>query len=186
METDDDAVMAQAWREHGNAPAAPATAPSQASAAATTQPTDYADAWNRHDTYLDDASRKWNQAKVEHPNLALLGSLAPVTGEISSVLELNDAHNRGDKTGMATAATGLIPGTKLVHAGVKAIRRGEAIQHAARNTLSGADAYSAAKKAGQALKNGGAAKVAAGGGAETASTASNLADYAHAWRHDAQ
>jgi hypothetical protein len=188
MDSTPEEAMAQAWREGTHAPATPAT---PASDTATAQPSDYAAAWNRHSPLddgpsLDNASRNWNDFKKEHPVVALVASLLPVTGNLTSAIELNDAHNHGDKSGMALAATGLIPGGALVKKGIKAIRTGEDIQHVARNTLTGAEVYSASKKAGQALKNSGAAKVVTGGVAEAASTGSDLADYARAWRGDAQ
>jgi hypothetical protein len=179
----DEEAMAQGWRDNRDHPPAPAPAPMPAPTGDAAS--DYAASWGRHDTYLDDASRHWNDIKQEHPKAALLVGSLPVTGQITSALELNDAHNRGDKGDMALATAGLIPGGKMIGAGAKAIRAGEAVQHAARNTMTGAEAYSAAKAAGQALKGSGAAKVAAGVGAEVASTGSNLADYAHAWNRDA-
>lgn len=179
----DDEALAQGWRDNRGQPPAPAPAP--VPAATGDAATDYAAAWGHHDSYLDDASRRWNDIKQAHPKTALVVGMLPVTGEITSALELNDAINRGDKTDMALATAGLIPGSKLVKAGANAIHAGEAVQKLARTTLTGADAYSASKAAGQALKNTGAAKLAAGVGAEAASTGSNLADYAHSWNRDA-
>lgn len=136
---------------------------------------------NDDEAYLDAASHWWNDTKKEWPKAALAASVLPVTGQITSALELHDAIKRDDKTDMALAAAGLIPGAKLVTSGAKALRAGQAIQHAARNTLTGADVYSASKKAGQVMKNSGGTAVTAGVGAEAASTASNLDDYAHEW-----
>jgi hypothetical protein len=179
----DDEALAQGWRDSRGQPPAPAPAPMPA--ATGDAATDYAAAWGRHDSYLDDASRRWNEVKQDYPKTALLVGSLPVTGEITSALELNDAIHRGDKADMALAAAGLIPGGKLVKAGAKAMHAGEAVQKLARTTLTGADAYSAAKASGQALKNTGAAKLAAGAGAEAASAGSNLADYAHSWNQHA-
>lgn len=171
----DDEALAQGWRDNRDRPPEPAPAPMPA--ATGDAATDYAAAWHHHDSYLNDASRRWNDMKKDHPKTALLLGSLPGTGEVASALELNDAINRGDKTDMALAVAGLIPGERLVGAGVKAIRAGEAVQKAARTTLTGADAYSAAKASGQAMKNAGAARLAAGAGAEVASNGANLADY---------
>lgn len=139
-----------------------------------------------NESYLDEASRLWNDAKRDYPKTALVASVLPITGQVTSALELNDAINRGDKTDMALAAAGLVPAAKLISTGVKAVRAGEAVQKVARNTLTGADIYSASKKAGQAMKNRGAATVAAGAGTEAASTGSNLSDYVDAWKQGEQ
>lgn len=194
--TDDpDAVMAQAWRANQASDNRPATQaggddgtaqPATANSAAASPSTEYADAWHGHKSLLDTASDNWNDFKKQHPFAGLvLGSLLG-TNEVTSAVELNDAYNHHDKAGMALAATGLVPGGKLVGRGIDAIRTGEAIQKTARTTLTGAAAYSAAKSAGQALKQKGAAQLAAGGGAEAANAGSNLADYIHSWNTDAQ
>lgn len=181
MGPEDDA-MVQAWREQNHAPA-PAAAP--AAPAPQSNAGDYADAWNKHDTYLDDLTQKWGEFKKDHPVAGFIAGVAPYTGTATSALETRDALNQGNNTGAAIAATGMIPGVKLIKEGGKAILAGEAMQRAARNTLIGADAYSAAKKAGQAMKTTGAVKAGTGAAAASAGPASRLADYIHSWNTDA-
>lgn len=188
-DTDPDTMMALAWHDaaadaggpHSSEPPATNPAGSSAGAATATPGADYADAWHAHDSYLDDASRWWNEQKQDHPVPALIASVAPVTGQITSGLELNDAYNKGDKPGMALAAAGLIPGGKLVVKGVKAIRAGHAMGQVAQIAHSG-PAATAALKAGRAMQAKGAAQAAAGAGTETASMGSSIADYIDAWR----
>lgn len=136
---------------------------------------------DKEESYIDAASRLWGDAKHDYPKTSLAVSLAPVSGNITSGLELNDAINRGDKTDMALSAAGMIPGGSLVKAGAKAIKSGVAVQRAARNTMTGADIYSASKNAGQIMKNKGAAMAAAGAGAEAANAGSSFSDYADEW-----
>lgn len=181
--------MAQAWRENDHP--AGAEQAKQAPPAPPPAADDYAGAWKHHSpvddrSSLDNASDNWNDFKQQHPNAALVASVLPVSGYVASAAELNDAHNRGDKADMALAAAGLVPGGSLIKKGINAIHAGEDVQRVARRTLTSAADYSAAKKAGQALKNRGAAKVVTGGAAETASTGSDLADYAKAWNNHAQ
>lgn len=194
-----DEAMAHAWRANNPTPAAPNTQPAPAGSAPEPGADDYAAAWHENDSLLDRASQNWNDFKHDHPNWALVLGSTPGTNEVTSALELNDAKNHGDKLGMGLAAAGIIPGATLFKDGVKAIHAGEATQRAARAAIvanrtapvsqaelrAGADAYSASKAAGQTLKNTGAAKAVMGAGAEGTSTASNLADYAHAWHNDA-
>lgn len=167
--------------DDGGASAVPA-ASTQGVAPANDQASDYADAWNRHDDYADKASDVWNQMKKNHPLGSLIASMLPVTNDITSALELNDAYNHDDKTGMALAAAGLVPGVNIAREGLKAIRAGEAAQQVARTTLTGAQVYSASKAAGQAMKNKGAAKMATGVGTEAANLGSSLSDYIDSWR----
>lgn len=195
--TNPDDVIAQAWRDNADAekaqaPAAggprsseqPATNPAGGLATASGAPpaNDYADAWNRHDDYIDKASDAWAQARKDHPVGSAIAGMLPVAGQITSALEVNDAHNRGDKTGMAIAAAGLIPAGKLIVNGGKALRTGLAMEQVARAAQATPAATAAALKAAQVLKTRGAASVAGGAGATAANHAQTISDYIDAWR----
>lgn len=89
---------------------------------------------DKDESYLDAASRIWKDAKREYPKATLAASFAPVTGEAAAALEFNDAWNRGDKGDMALATAGMVPAGKLLTAGAKATRAGQAAKGAAQIT----------------------------------------------------
>lgn len=103
----------------------------------------------KDESYIDAASRLWNDAKQEHPKSTAAASFVPGVGQAVSALELNDAANRGDKRDMALAAAGMVPAVKLIATGAKAVRAGQAVKGSVQVA---AGALPAASRAGAGMK----------------------------------
>lgn len=143
---------------------------------------------DKEESYIDAASRLWNDAKEDYPLMTTAVSFVPGVQQVTSGLELNDAYNRGDKKNMALAAAGILPAGKLISTGAKTIKAGHLAQAVARKGVTDgaldAAAYSGAKQAGQSQVNRGVAKAITGATAGGANAASNAADYADEWSKD--
>lgn len=85
---------------------------------------------DKDESYLDAATRIWNDTKKEHPKATAVAGMVPVLGMATGALDLNDAHNRSDKGDMALAAAGMVPSVKLISTGAKALRAGNAAKGA--------------------------------------------------------
>lgn len=142
----------------------------------------------KEESYIDAASRLWNDAKKEYPATTAIASFMPVVSNVTSAIELNDAINRGDKKDMALSAAGMVPAAQLITGGAKAIKAGHMAQAAARKGVTDgaidAAAYTSARNAGQSQVNKGAAKIMTGATASGSSAASNAIDYADEWNKE--